>query len=48
MRSGSASVGACAEGGVHDHSGSANYVLRFTIGADTVLRQAYMSALKPK
>jgi hypothetical protein len=45
---GTASPGACAAGGQHDHSSSGNYVLRFVVGADVILRQAYMSALKPK
>ena len=39
---------ACAAGGVHDYSSSGNYVLAYAVGADTVLREAYMKALKPK
>ena len=42
------SVGACAAGGQHDHTGSGNYVLGYVVGADTVLYEAYMKALKPK
>ena len=39
---------ACAAGGIHDYSGSGNYVLAYEVGADTVLREAYFKALKPK
>src|SRR3954454_17191280 len=39
---------ACGAGGVHDYSSSGNYMLGYTVGADTVLREAYMKALKPK
>jgi hypothetical protein len=45
---GGANLGTCAAGGTHDHAGSGNYVLGFAVGADTVLREAYMTALKPK
>jgi len=45
---GGASLGSCAAGGVHDHTGSGDYVLGFVVGADTVLREAYTTALKPK
>jgi hypothetical protein len=44
----SASNGACAAGGTHDHTGSGDYVLEYTVGADTVLHDAYMKALTPK
>jgi CubicO group peptidase (beta-lactamase class C family) len=39
---------ACSAGGVHDYSSSGNYVLGYVVSADTVLREAYMKALKPK
>jgi CubicO group peptidase (beta-lactamase class C family) len=39
---------ACSAGGVHDYSGSGNYLLEYVVGADTLLREAYMKALKPK
>jgi CubicO group peptidase (beta-lactamase class C family) len=39
---------ACAAGGIHDYSASGNYVLGYVVGADTVLREAYMKALKAK
>ncbi|HJY83046.1 MAG TPA: hypothetical protein VKK81_18435, partial [Candidatus Binatia bacterium] len=39
---------ACAAGGVHDYTSSGNYVLETVVGADTVLHNAYMKALKPK
>jgi CubicO group peptidase (beta-lactamase class C family) len=42
------SVGPCSAGGVHDHAGSNDYVLGYVVGADTVLRESYMQALKPK
>jgi CubicO group peptidase (beta-lactamase class C family) len=45
---GGANLGSCAAGGMHDHTGSGNYVLGSTVGADTVLLEAYMKALKPK
>jgi CubicO group peptidase (beta-lactamase class C family) len=45
---GGSSVGACAAGGEHDHTGSGNYILGYVVGADTVLYEAYMKALKPK
>ena len=45
--SGNAST-ACGAGGVHDYSGSGNYALAYQVGADTVLREAYFKALKPK
>jgi CubicO group peptidase (beta-lactamase class C family) len=45
---GGASLGTCAAGGTHDHTGSGDYVLHFVISADTVLREAYMNALTPK
>ncbi len=41
-------VGACSAGGVHDHTGSGDYVLGYVVGADTVLHDSYMKALKPK
>lgn len=44
---GSASAGACAAGGLHDHAGSGDYYLEYVLGADTVLHNAYMKALKP-
>jgi CubicO group peptidase (beta-lactamase class C family) len=40
-------AGPCAEGGQHDHSGSGNFMLGYVVGADTVLYEAYMNALKP-
>jgi CubicO group peptidase (beta-lactamase class C family) len=42
------SLGPCKAGGVHDHTGSGNYVLGYVVGADTVLHNAYMKALTPK
>jgi hypothetical protein len=45
---GNPSAGACAASGQHDHTGSGDYVLAYVVGADTVLREAYMRALKPK
>jgi CubicO group peptidase (beta-lactamase class C family) len=45
---GNASAGACGAGGQHDHTGSGNYMLEYVVGADTVLYEAYMKALKPK
>jgi CubicO group peptidase (beta-lactamase class C family) len=45
---GAGSLGTCATGGQHDHTGSGDYMLGSVVGADTVLRQAYMDALKPK
>ena len=39
---------ACAAGGVHDYTSSGNYVLETVVGADTVLHNAYMKALKPQ
>jgi CubicO group peptidase (beta-lactamase class C family) len=45
---GSSSAGACGAGGLHDHEGSGNYILGYVVGADTVLYEAYMKALKPK
>jgi hypothetical protein len=42
------STGPCGGGGTHDFTASGDYVLEFQVGADTVLRDAYMSALKPK
>ncbi|MEI9977168.1 MAG: hypothetical protein WDO73_37005 [Ignavibacteriota bacterium] len=45
---GAGTPGNCAAGGTHDHTGSGDYVLGFVVGADTVLREAYMNALKPK
>ena len=39
--------GPCAAGAQHDHTGSGNYMLGYVVGADTVLREAYMNALKP-
>lgn len=41
------SPGPCAAGGQHDYSGSGDYVLAYSVGADTVLHDAYMQALKP-
>lgn len=43
---GEATPGPCSAGGQHDHTGSNNYVLDFVVGADTVLHDAYMDALK--
>jgi CubicO group peptidase (beta-lactamase class C family) len=45
---GHASLGKCAAGGMHDHAGSGDYLLEYAVGADTVLHDAYMKALKPK
>ncbi len=45
---GSSSAGACGAGGLHDHTGSGDYILGYVVGADTVLYEAYMKALKPK
>jgi len=45
---GGPSVGACAAGGQHDHTGSGNYIVGYVVGADTVLYEAYMKGLKPK
>ena len=44
---GASSTGPCAEGGQHDHTGSGNYMLGYVVGADAVLYEAYMNALKP-
>jgi CubicO group peptidase (beta-lactamase class C family) len=44
---GAASPGPCKAGGEHDHTGSGNYMLGYVVGADTVLYEAYMNALKP-
>jgi CubicO group peptidase (beta-lactamase class C family) len=44
---GGASAGKCQAGGLHDHTGSGDYVLGYVVGADTVLHNAYMKALKP-
>jgi hypothetical protein len=44
---GGASIGSCAAGGSHDHTGSGDYVIGYVVGADTVLREAYMNALEP-
>jgi hypothetical protein len=40
-------TGPCKAGGNHDHAGSGNYMLGYVVGADTVLYEAYMKALKP-
>jgi CubicO group peptidase (beta-lactamase class C family) len=40
-------AGPCAEGGQHDHTGSSNYMLGYVVGADTVLYEAFISAVKP-
>jgi hypothetical protein len=45
---GGAALGACAAGGTHDHAGSGDHLLAFAVGADTILHDAYMSALKPQ
>jgi CubicO group peptidase (beta-lactamase class C family) len=45
---GGLSPGACQAGGVHDHTGSGDYLLEYTVGADTVLHDSYMQALRPK
>jgi hypothetical protein len=45
---GNSSSGACGAGGMHDHTGSGDYVLEYQVGADTVLYDSYMKALKPK
>ena len=39
---------ACGAGGLHDYSASGNYIVGYAVGADVVLREAYMKALKPK
>jgi CubicO group peptidase (beta-lactamase class C family) len=44
---GAATPGPCKAGGEHDHTGSGNYMLAYVVGADTVLYEAYMNALKP-
>ena len=44
---GASTPGPCAAGGEHDHTGSGNYMLGYVVGADTVLYEAYMKALKP-
>ena len=44
---GASPAGPCADGGQHDHTGSGNYMLGYVVGADTVLYEAYMKALKP-
>jgi CubicO group peptidase (beta-lactamase class C family) len=45
---GNSSPGACAAGGMHDHTGSGDYILEYAVGADTVLHDSYMKALKAK
>jgi len=45
---GGSSAGPCAAGGQHDHTGSGDYFLGYSVGADTILHDAYMEALKPK
>ncbi len=45
---GTPSAGACAAGGLHDHTGSGNYILEFSVGASSILHDSYMKALKPK
>jgi hypothetical protein len=45
---GSNPPGACPAGDAHDHSSSGHYCLEYFVGADTVLREAYMGALKPR
>jgi hypothetical protein len=53
---GNGSLGACPAGEQHNHTGSGNYVLAQVsdisgepgVGASTVLRDAYMNALKPR
>ena len=45
---GGSSAGTCGAGGLHDHTGSGNYVLGYVVGADTVLYEEYMKTLKPK
>jgi hypothetical protein len=44
---GRATAGNCAAGGRHDHTGSGNYMLGYQVGADRVLYEACMKALKP-
>jgi hypothetical protein len=44
---GNATTGPCAAGGNHDHAGSGDYYLGYAIGADTVLHDSYIKALKP-
>jgi CubicO group peptidase (beta-lactamase class C family) len=41
-------LGTCAVGGTHNHTGSGDYVLENVVGADVVLRDSFMKALKPK
>ena len=45
---GGSSPGACQAGGMHDHTGSGDYMLEYTVGADTVLHDSYMQALRLK
>ena len=45
---GNPSAGPCGAGGQHDHTGSGNYMVGYVVGADTVLYEAYMMALKPR
>jgi CubicO group peptidase (beta-lactamase class C family) len=41
-------LGTCSVGGTHNHTGSGDYILESVVGADAVLRDSYMKALKPK
>ncbi len=45
---GNPSSGVCGAGGMHDHTGSDDYLLEYSVGADTVLHDSYMKALKPR
>ena len=44
---GASSPGPCQAGSQHDQAGSGNYMLDYVVGADTVLYEAYINALKP-
>jgi len=44
---GSSSASVCRAGGAHDYTASGDYVLEYAVGADTILHDAYMKALKP-
>jgi CubicO group peptidase (beta-lactamase class C family) len=43
-----AALGVCEAGGTHSQTGSGNYVLGFVVRADTVLKDAFFQARKPK
>ena len=45
---GGGTAGSCGAGGVHNHTGSGNYMLGYEVGADTVLYEALTKAFKPK